>query len=88
WVPIALSLVMLAFILVYIATFGIAAPNPDADEGTPAHLFQIWMVLEVCIMGSFAITWLPQAPRQALCVLALQVGAASVPIAIIFILEL
>jgi hypothetical protein len=32
---------MLAFIFVYIATFGIVAPNPDADEGTPAHLFQI-----------------------------------------------
>jgi hypothetical protein len=35
----------------------------------------------------FAITWLAQAPRQALLILALQVGTALMPVAKAFFLE-
>ena len=47
WVPIILSLAMLAFILILLALQGVPAPDPDADEGVAAHLFQLWLVLEV-----------------------------------------
>ncbi|MBI2188664.1 MAG: hypothetical protein HYU37_16315 [Acidobacteria bacterium] len=43
WGPIALSLVVLAVMLTSIVVFGPPAPQPD--EGTAAHLFQIWLGL-------------------------------------------
>jgi hypothetical protein len=73
WIPIALSLAVLAAMLVFIVALGPPAREPD--EGTAAHLFQIWLVLEALLMAYFAATWLPRAPRQALAVLALQVLA-------------
>ena len=47
--------------------------EPEADEGTGAHLFQIWLVLEAIMIPFFALTWLPQAPKQALVILAIQI---------------
>ncbi len=88
WIPIAMSLAMLAFILTYLAIFGVSAPNPDADEGTPAHLFQLWLVLEVLMVSFFAVKWLPQKPKQALFVLAIQIIAVVAACAPIFYLEL
>ena len=88
WVPIALSLAMLTFILAYFALYGVSAPDPNADEGTPARLFQLWLVLEALIVPFFALTWLPRAPKQALLILALQLAAALPPLAIIFFLEM
>ena len=88
WIPIALSLGMLAFILIYIATYGISPPTPDADEGTPAHLFQLWLVLEPFMVGFFAVKWLPRATKQALVVIALQIAAALLLISAVFLLEL
>lgn len=99
WIPIALSLGMLAFILTYITVYGISTPSADgscigtcgranADEGTPAHLFQIWLVLEFLMVGFFAAKWLPQRPMQALPVLALQTIAVLAGCAPVFILHL
>lgn len=59
WIPVVLSLTMLTYILLYIATHDIQVPQPDADEGTGAHLFQIWLVVEVLMVAFFAIKWLP-----------------------------
>ena len=87
WVPLALSLAMLAFIIVYIAMFGVSAPNPDADEGTPAHIFQLWLVLEFFMVAFFAASWLPQEPKAALLVLALQIFLVLIPMAIVYYLE-
>ena len=72
WIPLALSLAMVAIMLIHIAIFGIVR---EADEGVAAHLFQIWLVLEVLMVAFFAITWLPQKPQQALLVLAIQIVA-------------
>lgn len=72
-IPVAMSLAALATVLVYIATFGVAR---QADEGTAAHIWQLLMIGQVPVVVFFAIKWLPAAPRQALTVLALQVGAA------------
>ena len=76
WIPAALSLAVLAIMLINIVTFG--PPVRQADEGTGAHLFQIWLVLEFCLILFFAVTWLPRAPRPALLILALQIVAVLV----------
>jgi hypothetical protein len=65
---------MLAFILTYISMFG-TTPEADADEGTPARLFQLWLVLEVFMVAFFSVKWLPQMPKQALPILAIQIIA-------------
>ena len=87
WVPIALSLITLVMILVYIATVDIANP-PEADEGIPAHLFQIWLVIEFFMLAFFAIKWLPQNPKSAFFVLALQIVMVLIPMSIVFSLGL
>jgi len=54
---------------------GIIKPDPTGDEGTAAHLFQIWLVIEVFLIAFFAITWLPRNPKDASLVLFLQVSS-------------
>ena len=83
--PVAMSLAGLALVLGHVAVFGIVH---QADEGTPAHLFQLLMVAQVPIVAFFAIKWLPRAPRQAFYVLVLQAGAALASIAPVFFLKM
>ncbi|MEY4731234.1 MAG: hypothetical protein RL681_180 [Candidatus Parcubacteria bacterium] len=89
-----MSLAVLMMILSYVA-FDIQENNVVCaagvcrqDEGVAAHVFQLWIVVEFFMIGFFAIRWLPQSPRQALVVLALQIAAALVPLSIVFLLEL
>jgi hypothetical protein len=84
YLPVAMSLAALATLLVHVAVFGIAR---QADEGTAAHLFQLLLGAQAPIVALFAIKWLPLAPRPALAVLALHVGAALAALAPVFILE-
>ena len=83
--PVAMSFVALAMVLGHVATFGVVR---EADEGTAAHIFQLLLIAEVPIVAFFAIKWLPRSPRQALQVLALQVGAALAALAPVFFLGL
>jgi hypothetical protein len=55
------------------AIFGVVH---EADEGTPAHLFQLLMAAQLPVVAFHAIRWLPKAPRQTLLVLGWQAGAA------------
>jgi hypothetical protein len=71
-----MSLSALALVLGHVAIYGVVH---EADEGTPAHLWQLLMAGQLPILAYFAIKWLPQAPRHTLYVLALQ---AAVPGAI------
>ncbi len=71
--------------IVHIVMFGIAR---EADEGTAAHIWQILMAGQLPIVAFFAIKWLPQAPRQALEILALQAGAGLAALAPVFFLGL
>src|SRR5436305_1820558 len=64
WLPVALSLAVLAAMLGFIALFG--APYRELDEGTAAHLFQLWLLLEVVMITFFASKYLSQKPKQAL----------------------
>jgi len=84
FLPLAMSLAALATIAVFISLHGTA---PQADEGTAAHLWQILMAAQVPIVFFFAIKWLPQSPRQAVPILALQVGAALAAMAPVFLLH-
>jgi hypothetical protein len=85
FLPLAMSLVALAIVLVHLARFGAAR---EADEGTSAHLFQLLMAAQVPIVAFFAIKWLPQAPGPALQILALQAGAVLAALAPVFFFSL
>lgn len=71
WVPIALSL--LAVVAMATAFVVSGPPVRQPDEGTGAHLFQIWLVLEVFMIAYFGVMWLPAKPRQALVILGMQI---------------
>ena len=86
WLPIALPLVVIALGLISVATHGV--PHREPDEGTGAHIFQIWLVLEVILIGFFGVKWLPRAPKPALVVLAIQICAALVVLAPVHFLGL
>ena len=72
-VPVVMSLGALATVMGYAMMFG---TDRQADEGTAAHIWQLLMAGQVPVVAFFAIKWLPAEPRQAVLVLALQVGAA------------
>ena len=73
WMPVALSLGVLAIMIIGIAVSG--PPTRQPDEGMGAHLFQIWLVLEAVMIGYFAMMRLPRSPKQALMVLVIQIAA-------------
>jgi hypothetical protein len=73
FMPIAMSAGALASVIGYVAMFGTAR---QADEGAAAHIWQVLMVGQVPVAAMFAVKWLSAAPRQALAVMALQIGAA------------
>lgn len=81
FIPLLMSLAVLTLVLVHAAIFGIVH---EADEGTPAHIFQILMVAQLPIAAYFAIKWLQRRPKQSLQVLALQTGAWLAAIAAVY----
>jgi len=85
WIPIALSLGIIAMLIFYLTRFGIVH---NEDEGTAAHLFQFWLVLEAVMIPFFALRWLPQAPKDAALVLLLQIAAVLAPVAPVFYFHL
>ena len=85
FLPLAMSFAALATLVVHVAIFGIAR---EVDEGAAAHIWQLLMAGQVPIVAFFAIRWLPKTPRQALPILALQVGAALAAMAPVYFLHL
>jgi hypothetical protein len=83
--PLAMSFAALALVLVHTAMYGVVH---EADEGTPAHIFQLLMVAQIPIVAFFAIKWVPRNPRSAILVLVLQAGAVIAAFAPIIILGL
>ena len=84
FLPVAMSLGALATVALFIALHGTA---PQADEGAAAHIWQLLMAAQVPIVLFFAIKWVPQSPRQAVPILAMQVGAALAAMAPVFLLH-
>jgi uncharacterized membrane protein len=85
WVPIAMSL---AILLMVVITLSVAGTARQADEGTAAHIFQIWLVIEVVAMAAFAVQWLPRRPTAALSVLIVQILCALAACAPVFYFRL
>jgi hypothetical protein len=83
--PLALSFAAIVTVLVHVAMFGVGR---QADEGAAAHLWQLLMAAQVPIIVFSAIKWLPRSPKPALQVLALQLGAALLALAPVFLLGL
>jgi hypothetical protein len=71
--PLVMSATALAIVLGYAVIVGIA---PQADEGLAAHTWQVLMVGQLPVIAFHLIKWLPIQYKQALVVLALQLGAA------------
>ena len=84
WLPLVVSLAGLALVLGHLALYGVVH---QADESAAARVFQMLMIAQLPIMAYFALKWLPKSSKQALLVLALQVGAWILPFAIILWLE-
>ena len=84
YAPIAMSLAGVGLVLLHVTRYGLTR---ETDEGTSAHLFQLLMMLEVPIIGYFAVTWLPRVPATALRVLALQAFAMGLAFASVFVFE-
>ncbi len=85
WLPIAMSIAALAVLLGHIAVFGTAR---ESDEGATAHIWQLLMAAQFPVVAYFALKWLPLTPKEALPVLALQVGAALAAMAPVYFLGL
>ena len=85
YIPIVMSLAALATVLLHLARFGVVR---EADEGAAAHIWQLLMAGQLPIIAFFAIKWLPRAPKEALPVLAMQVGAILAAMAPVFLLRL
>ena len=73
FLPVGMSLAALAVVFIHIALHGTAR---QADEGVAAHLWQLLMAAQVPVIVFFAIRWLPQIPKYALRIIALQLVAA------------
>jgi hypothetical protein len=80
-----MSLAALVIVLGHVAMFGAAR---EADEGAAAHLWQLLMAGQLPIIAFFALKWLPQMPKQALQVMALQIVAALAALAPVYFLNL
>ena len=85
FVPVGMSLAALGIVLLHVARFGV---THDPDEGTSAHIWQLLMAAQLPIIAFFAIKWLPQAPKEALAVLALQLAAVLAALAPVYFLKL
>lgn len=86
WVPLVISFAALAFLLGYVAVFGISR-NANADEGAPARIFQLLMAVQLPVIAWFAFKWLPKRPKETMLILALQGIAWGIPIATVLWLE-
>ena len=85
FLPLTMSCAALTTLVIHLALFGITR---EADEGAAAHIWQLLMAGQVPIVAFFAIRWLPETPRQALPILALQVGGALAAMAPVYFLHL
>jgi len=83
-IPMAMSLAALGVVIGQIAVAGVAR---QADEGAAAHSWQLLMAMQMPVLLFFAVKWLPKAPRQTLCVIALQAIAAVAAMAPVFLLK-
>lgn len=85
FLPVAMSLGALGTVALHLARFGV---THDVDEGAAAHIWQLLMAGQLPLIAFFAIKWLPQARKEALAVLALQIAAVVAALAPVYLLKL
>ena len=85
FLPLAMSLAALGLVVWFVATFGVV--RGQHDEGAAARIFQVLIVAQIPIVGYFALTWLPRAPRPAAVILGLQLLAGLAAIGLVVLLE-
>jgi len=83
FLPLVMSLVALAMVLVHFAIYGIVV---ESDEGTAAHIFQLLMVAQIPFLAFLAFRWVTLAPRKTLLFIVLQVSTALTAIVAVFLL--
>ena len=81
--PVVMSLGALAMVVWFVAAHGVVR---QPDESAQARVWQVLMAAQVPVIAYFALRWLPRAPRPAGVVLMLQVGAALLAAAPVFLL--
>ncbi len=84
FLPILLSLAAVGVIVAHIAAHGTA---PQPDEGAAAHLWQLLMAAQVAGMIYFLVRWVPAGPRTAWIVFSVQLAAALLAIAPVWLLK-
>ena len=83
FLPLVMSLVALAMVLVHFAIYGIVV---ESDEGTAAHIFQLLMVAQIPFLAFLAFRWVTLAPRKTLLFIVLQVSTVLTAIVAVFLL--
>ena len=83
YLPLIMSLIAIAMVLIHAAMYGIVH---ETDEGTPAHIFQLLMVVQVPIIGFFALRWFQEAPASAMQILIFQFGAMCCAVVAVLLL--
>ena len=83
-IPLLMSGAAFLSIAAILATAGITRPE---DEGAPARVFQLLILLQAPLVATFAWRWLPRCPRQALGVMLLQIVAAFLAVVVVLWLE-
>ena len=86
-VPIALSVAALIVVLAKLAMSNWVVVH-ESDEGAAAHLWQLCMMVQLPVLLFFALKWIRRSPKQALAVLSVQLGAALLAAAPVFLLGL
>ena len=87
FIPLLMSGTALALVGITLGIHGVEGAR-QPDEGAAAHLWQLLMGGQLPIIAWFAVKWLPEAPRQAVVVLALQAVAGLAAAAPVFLLHL
>lgn len=89
WLPMAFSAAALLLVLGYLAVVGTSAgAATGSDERAPARIFQLLLAANALAIAIFGMRWLPEAPRAAAVVVAIQVLAAAIPVVTIVLLEM
>jgi hypothetical protein len=83
FLPLTMSLTALALVLGRAAIYGVIH---EADEGAPAHIWQLLMAAQLPLIAFLAVKWLPQDPRPTLQVLGLLAGTTLANLAAVYFL--
>jgi len=82
FLPLVMSLVALGMVAWFVAAHGIVR---QPDESAQARVWQVLMAAQVPAIAFFTLCWVPREPRPARIVLALQLLAAALAAAPVFL---